>query len=882
MSIFVLPLSDSNATLETVGGKGMSLAKMARAGLPVPDGFHVTTEAYQSFITQNGIQPHIDEILKGPVTTDLTYLETISQQIGHFFTDGIVPPEIASVVISAYAGLHDRAMERAGIPTDASPITAVAVRSSATAEDLPGASFAGQHETYLNICGAEAVLEAVKKCWASLWTARAITYRAQQGIAPEGVTLAVVIQEMVFADAAGILFTANPVSGKRNEVVITAAWGLGEAIVGGSVTPDTLLVEKTTGKLIHRATSDKQVMTVQTKEGTREEAVPDHLRKRTVLTTAQAVELAKLGEEIEKLYKIPMDIEWTLVNGKFAIVQARPITILPEPEPPEPVLWKLPAGQYSAMRNNIVELMPNPLTPLFDTLGRASINASLGRQLIHFLGRSDIMPDEMIITVNGYAYNNGSVRPLKALAIILDTAGILNRMFTGAVERWTVAGRPAYIMAIEKLKASPLSQLSSTALVNAACELFEAAIDAYGALISGVIPAAWMTEAIFTKYYNTFIKRRGDPSAQTFLLGFDSFPIQAEKMLYDLSDWVRAHPGLCAYLSTAPADHLAAQLRNDHTPMEVDPMDWHEWQDRIKTYLLRYGHTIYDLDFSNPLPAEDPTPLLATCQLFIIGHGINPHTRQMGATERREQAQEIILNRIKGQRLKYFSRFLSMAQRFAPLREDGLADIGLGYPLLRQMLRELGARFTANGLITNPDEIYWLTKDEAAQASAQLDRGEALASLSQAIAQRKAAWRAAKRVAPPMMLPQMKLLGFDLSALKSRRARKQKGNLIKGVAASPGQITGTACILHGPEDFPNMKTGDVLVAAITTPAWTPLFARASAVVTDVGGPLSHGSIVAREYGIPAVLGTGIATQRIHSGQKITVDGGRGTVLLHNE
>ena len=283
------------------------------------------------------------------------------------------------------------------------------------------------------------------------------------------------------------------------------------------------------------------------------------------------------------------------------------------------------------------------------------------------------------------------------------------------------------------------------------------------------------------------------------------------------------------------------------------------------------------------MPADDPVPLLETLQLFASGQGTNPHARQQGAAAKRDQAQIAITRRLKGLRLKGFSRLVSMAQRFAPLREDGLADIGLGYPLLREILGELGSRLAAGGLIDRPDSIFWLTKDEIAQAAARLDAGGGLAPVDPLIRQRKAAWRAARRVIPPMMLPQMKIFGFDLMELKSGRARKQKGNLIKGDAASPGKVTAPACIVHGPEDFSKMKAGDVLVAPITTPAWTPLFARAAAVVTDVGGPLSHGSIVAREYGIPAVLGTDVATQRIQDGQKIVVDGTNGTVLLeYNE
>jgi pyruvate,water dikinase len=234
-----------------------------------------------------------------------------------------------------------------------------------------------------------------------------------------------------------------------------------------------------------------------------------------------------------------------------------------------------------------------------------------------------------------------------------------------------------------------------------------------------------------------------------------------------------------------------------------------------------------------------------------------------------------MLTRLKGLRLKLFRKYVASAQRYAPLREDGLADVGLSYPLLRQMLRELGRRFTSGGLIKQLDDIFWLTQDEVELAVARLDRDESLNSLSALVPQRKAAWRAARRLIPPMMLPHMKLF----ERIKTARKRRGGKDLLKGVAASPGCVTATARVLNGPEDFDQMQAGDVLVASITTPAWTPLFARAAAIVTDVGGPLSHGSIVAREYGIPAVLGTGVATKRIHSGQVITVDGSAGIVML---
>jgi pyruvate,water dikinase len=288
---------------------------------------------------------------------------------------------------------------------------------------------------------------------------------------------------------------------------------------------------------------------------------------------------------------------------------------------------------------------------------------------------------------------------------------------------------------------------------------------------------------------------------------------------------------------------------------------------------------LYDLDFIHPLPADNPAPVLDTLKLYLSGQGVNPYTRQRESAERREQAVLKMQKRLKGYRLKWFNRYLASAQKYAPLREDGLAEIGLAYPLIRQMLHELGDRFVQNKVILITDDIFWLTQEEVMSTATHLDAGQSVESLAENIPGRKAEHQAAQRANPPMALPQMKIFGFDLMSLKDKRGRRNKGNLIKGVAASPGKATGVARILHGPEDFAQMKPGDVLVAPITTPAWTPLFAMASAIVTDVGGPLSHGSIVAREYGIPAVLGTGVATRRIQDGQIITVDGSAGTIML---
>ncbi len=250
---YILTLAHKDASIEIVGGKGMSLSKMLLAGLPVPDGFHVTTGAYRAFIAANNIQTKIIGLLQGVTAADAIGLERASKQIGILFEQGEIPPEVKTAIRAAYAGL------------DNAP---VAVRSSATAEDLPDASFAGQQDTYLNIHGENEVLSHIKQCWASLWTARAISYRLTHHINQETAALAVVVQKLVFSDASGVMFTMNPVSGKRSEAIINAAWGLGEAVVSNLVTPDTIVMDKNTGRIVTYEAAEKEIMTVRTPKGT--------------------------------------------------------------------------------------------------------------------------------------------------------------------------------------------------------------------------------------------------------------------------------------------------------------------------------------------------------------------------------------------------------------------------------------------------------------------------------------------------------------------------------------------------------------------------------------------------------------------------------------
>lgn len=805
------------------GGKGGSLAKLYQSGFPVPEGFVITASAF----TRDHLKPDAWELVK----RQLDLLR---------------------------AGNHGQVF---------------AVRSSALCEDSELASFAGEFESRLNLSSNEQINDAVYQVYRSRLGDKVQAYSQVKGMTTNH-EVAVVIQKMVAADRSGVMFTANPTNGVRSQIMINAAWGLGEAIVSGTVTPDLVVVDKQTNQILHRQIATKEFMTVQVAGGTQDRPVDDKKQNQAVLSDAQAIQLANLGIQIEVLYGMPMDIEWAASGEEIFILQARPITALPDPPPP--ASWKLPKGAYMAMRVNIIELMAEPLSPLFETMGLEIINTSLQKMMSGFLGPG-IMPEPTIIQVNHFAYYNGSLKPAKIVKLLFDSVGIARRMFTAPVERWTMEGRPAYLRVVEKWKTNPWLDLSYIETLQASCELFEAAIDAYWSMVGGVLPAAWISEALFTFFYSLLVKRRADPEASTFLLGFDSTPIQADKSLYTLAAWAREQGTLAYYLADTPARHLARDIQLTEPPEAFSAPAWMEWRRKIQAHLEQYGHTIYNLDFANPIPKDNPEPLLETFKLYLSGQGSDPYERQRAAVERRETAVLQVRKRLKGWRLRQFDRLLALAQRFAPLREDALSDVGLAYPLLRQMLLRIARQISAAGAIHHPDEIYWLTKDELSAACEKLDQGLSLERISMAIPERQAALRSAQKATPPMRLPHLAPPWRKSSNIDQSRDKKRRS--LRGVAASGGCITAKACVLHGPDDFDQMISGGILVAKLTTPAWTPLFARAAAIVTDVGGPLSHGSIVAREYGIPAVLGTGAATRVIQNGQTITVDGNTGTVFL---
>jgi pyruvate,water dikinase len=489
------------------------------------------------------------------------------------------------------------------------------------------------------------------------------------------------------------------------------------------------------------------------------------------------------------------------------------------------------------------------------------------------------LSSDMLTTINGYAFYDLSYRMALTKPTVMVT--VVPRLMSTAQQRWEQEARPAYKAVVERWEAVKLSRVSAAELLVGTREILNAAASYYLTIQGGILPAAYMTETIFTIVYEKLLKRRADPPALTFMLGYDSAPIRAEESLYDLAQWVRTQDDLSTVLQNMSGARFASAYQTAHID-GIDETLWSAFCQRFTAHLAQFGHAIYDLDFSKPVPADDPVTLLETLKFFLSGNAPDPHARQAASKKAREHAMQTMLNRLRGPSRSLFRRLVGMAQRFAPLREDGLADVGLGWPVLRRMVREIGQRLVTHNAITIADDVFWLTQDELLEAVIALDGGQPPANYHTLVSERHATWEGERMLTPPIALPLKggtRFSGMNFSSILPARTHQPAGDVLKGIAASPGHVTGIARVIHGADEFAQMRQGDILVARITTPAWTPLFALAAGVVTDVGGPLSHGSIVAREYHIPAVLGTGVATERLHNGQNVTVDGDAGTVTL---
>ena len=605
----------------SAGGKAANLGELVRAGFPVPDGFVVSTEAYRRFVDQNDVAARILTAAR-EATGDERARLAAAQRISELFHSQEVDAELRAEIVRAY--------ERLGEPV-------VAVRSSATAEDLAEASFAGQQDSFLNVQGSAALLAAVVDCWASLWTSRALAYRERQGIAPEDVSLAVVVQTLVAADAAGVLFTANPANGRRGEAVISGAWGLGEAIVGGLVDTDEIVVDKVSGRLLTRRTAEKSIMTVRAATGTEERPVPMTWRSQPVLDDPTVQNLVSLGSRIEKLFGVPQDIEWARTGSSVFVLQSRAITALPPAEAAPPTTWVLPDPQSLYFRASIVEQLPDPLSPLFAELIDGSVTRSVDAVIAELLGDSVLRDGDIKMpTINGYAYYAYTRRGL--LRLTMNSPRALRLLWGGgrlnAQARWRTYAHPRYAQTVHDWQQRDGGVLSTEELLTGVRALLDAGTEYYTA-VQTIIPIAVTNEVVFTRFYDLAIRRPGDPAATILLLGYDSLPILAEKSLFDLARWAQQHPNVREWLQDTAVDQIVARLDQ---PSGDEASEFDELARKLAEHLERYGHTVYNLDFLNAVPADDPAPLVDTLKLYLRGEGSDPYERQRRSVQRREEA----------------------------------------------------------------------------------------------------------------------------------------------------------------------------------------------------------------------------------------------------
>jgi pyruvate,water dikinase len=552
-------------------------------------------------------------------------------------------------------------------------------------------------------------------------------------------------------------------------------------------------------------------------------------------------------------------------------------------DPNAPIEWTRPDPKGVYMRGSVVDLMPDPLSPLFVSLGMRALIDQMTPMAHRITGSDPVLPDDYYTTINNYAYVNTTIPAASWWWMLTRLIPAYPRMLRSVVKNWRDELLPEYQAFVERERGIPPAEMSTTELWREAQAAVKGAMNYVVSLLFATMGASAGSELLLTNVYNKMVKRDGDPDAPVLLMGWDNIPVQADKSLYDLAMWCQERAGLAEFLLKTASHELVERLKAERSPSGVDPADWSALRVRFEQHVERFGHTVFQLDFAEPLPLDDPAPMLETVKMYLRGEGVNPHERQRTSEEKRRKAAAEAMARVRGLKRWAFKTALNWGQSLAEVREDALAEIGLGYPMIRERLSDLGQRFVDAGVIRSADDIYYLEKAEIDGCVAEMERGVAPADLADRVEARTAFLKKAAQVTPPPTIPPKKrIMGIKTDVFAAVSEDTQTASLLKGVPTSAGRVTAPACVLRGPEDFDQMKPGSVLVAGATTPAWTPLFAMASAVVTDIGGPLSHGSIVAREYGIPAVMGTGVATRRIQTGQIVTVDGSAGTVTLSGE
>jgi phosphohistidine swiveling domain-containing protein len=865
-----------------IGQKAMGLVRLSRIGLTVPPGFCVTKIVHQEHLEQNDLTSRLrsalDELAEAKPEAKGTILADLRK--------AVIEPPLADAV-------------REGIENEYRALGAerVAVRSSGTAEDLPGHSFAGQHDTYLGINNVEDCIEAVKKCWASLWTLRAYEYRERNGFDHLKIGMSVIVQRLVPADVSGVVFTVDPVSGARGSIVIESCFGLGEALVSGKVTPDRFIVVRNKLKLWSRTISEKKIEhTLAGDETAKERNVPEERSNRPTLNKRQIKRLAKLALRIETEFGSPQDIEWAIRKKKIFLLQSRPITALPPekswedrqiwccnpakevmPDVATPITLSVIDALLDALFNPLFRLlcMDRGSHPIYGLVaGRVYFNAnpwgSIFRNL-HVTEKIDLMKGtgshkDLQKALEGLQNASEEDLPdlkfnrlkfyLKIPLILIGSLG-----HTPKKGRWILANTEA------KNEKWPRINPSSLTVEEIAMVCREIMTD-FSELLSHVLYLFSMISAILML---DMICYRWFPDGRA----------KSGKLLAGMGGMVDATAGLDIWrlASAAHSDNHVKDLilsDNDWNTIEgklSQTESGREFLDRWNQFMLRHGHHCRaELELFNKRWSETPDYILKFVRSHMIQMGeVNPVQNFEKAAKQRRQLEKQCRKQLKNPiKRMIFNHLLIRAQTGSVFRENIKSEVIKLLAAKRKMLLELDKRLRDKGILKNKDDVFFLRYEEIAPVV----NNNADFDIQKVVNARRAEYDKNNSITPPDVV-----FGQFDPATYIPDSVDEQAEILQGFGVSPGAATGKARVILRADTQEQLLAGEILVAPFTDPGWTPYFVPAAAIVMDEGGVFSHGSIVAREYGLPAVVNVGNATRIIKTGQTIQVDGTRGEVRI---
>ena len=860
MGRYVLDFREIDQTqVAAVGGKGAHLGELSRIeGIRVPVGFCVTTDAFLRIMAE---APSIDgplDRLSSLNPDDRDAVRSLSTGIRRTIEAITIPDDVATAITGALARLGEQA--------------AYAIRSSATAEDLPTASFAGQQDTWLNVVAPTAILSHISRCWASLFTERAVTYRLQNGFDHRKVLMGVVVQQMVFPQSAGILFTADPVTSNRRISTVEASFGLGEALVSGLVNADVFTVRD--GEIIsEQIRSKERAIYARPDGGTQAQPIDPERQEQPALTDAQVLQLAQLGRRIEAHFGHPQDIEWCLADDGFRIVQSRPITTLfpiPARDDGENHVY-LSVGHQQMMTEPIKPLgisfwQLTALPPMYEAGGRLFVDVTqrlaspASRAALLTVMRSDPLFRDALETilergdfipslpeeVPGGAPGGGAPAAIETDPAIVTELIASNQASIAALKHDIAAKTgPAlfdFILAdIQELKRILLDPRSH--------QVFMTAMDA----------TQWLNEQLQTWL--------GEKNAADTLTQSVPHNVTSEMglALLDVADVIRRHPEVVAFLQHVKDEDFLDELPSLAGGREAG--------DAIRAFLDTYGmRCVGEIDITRPRWSERPTTLLPV----ILG---NIENFQPGAGERRfeqgrheawEKEQEL-LTRLRAlpdgeRKADETKQMIDRVRTFIGYREYPKYGIISRYLVYKRALMEEAERLVQAHLLSGQEDIFYLTFQELHEIARTNRVGD-----DELIRHRQEAFLSYRALTPP------RVLTSDGEAIAGEyRRRDLPAGALAGLAVSSGTVEGRARVIADIGDA-DLGTGDILVTAYTDPSWTPLFVAIKGLVTEVGGLMTHGAVIAREYGLPAVVGVEHATRLIRDGQRIRVHGTDGYV-----